>query len=165
VQAVGVPVVSPQVDIANARIQFVSGAVANITASRISIKALRKMRIFQPAAYLSLDFGLKSYSQVRLEKSANGTTNGLPFVFEEGQLADQDALELELRAFIRAVQDRTAPLVTGEDGARALSMALDINREIEKNFSRIQASWSPASWPGLDTLKTWMDSCGGDGLG
>ena len=59
VQAVGVPVVSSQVDIANARIQFQNGAVANITASRISIKALRKMRIFQPAAYLSLDFGQK----------------------------------------------------------------------------------------------------------
>ncbi len=161
VQAVGIPVVSPQVDIANARIQFAGGAVANITASRISIKALRKMRIFQPAAYLSLDFGLKSYSMVKLKKATEGPANGLPFVFEEGQLGDQDALELELRAFMRAVRDRTAPPVTGEDGARALAMALEINREIENNFAKIQASWSPASWPGMETLKTWMDSCGG----
>jgi predicted dehydrogenase len=161
VQAVGVPVVSPQVDIANVRLQFANGAVANITASRISVKALRKMRIFQPAAYISLDFGLKSYNLVRLEKAENAPVPGMPFVVEEGQLGDQDALELELRAFIRAVQDRTAPPVTGEDGTRALALALEINREIEKNFSKIQASWSPDSWPGLEALKTWMDSCGG----
>lgn len=162
VQAVGIPVVSPQVDIANARIQFDDGAVANITASRISVKALRKMRIFQPAAYLSLDFGLKSYSLVRLEKTAQPPGNGLPFAFEEGQFGDQDALELELRAFLRAVRERTAPPVTGEDGTRALALALEINRAIEENFSKIQASWGPDSWPGMETLKTWMDSCGGE---
>ncbi|MBI5585966.1 MAG: Gfo/Idh/MocA family oxidoreductase [Deltaproteobacteria bacterium] len=161
VKAVGVPVVSPQVDIANVRLEFADGAVANITASRISVKALRKMRIFQPAAYISLDFGLKSYSLVRLEKAENATVSGMPFVFEEGQLGEQDALELELRAFLLAVQERTVPPVTGEDGARALALALEINREIERNFSKIQASWSPASWPGMETLKTWMDSCGG----
>lgn len=142
IQAVGVPVVSSKVDIANVRIQFQSGCVANITASRISLQEMRKMRIFQPAAYVSLDFGRKSYSVVRLKTDKIRKTPDPEFVSESGTIDSGDALEMELRAFIEAVRTRSAPMVCGEDGKMALDMALRINREIKKNLK------SAAKFPG-----------------
>jgi len=132
--AVGVPVVSPRVDIANVRIQFQNGCVANITASRISIQEMRKMRIFQPAAYISLDFSEKSYTMVRLKSHSESSSEGPGFVSEKGTLETGDALEMELRSFIEAVRTRCTPAVCGEDGKKALAMALWINQEIEKNL-------------------------------
>jgi predicted dehydrogenase len=158
VQAVGVPVISNQVDIANARIQFQNGGVANITASRISIEAMRKLRIFQPGAYLSLDLGAKAYRLVRLEKGAAQDSPGMPFVFEEGSFSEQDALELELRSFIRSVQEGIPPLVSGEDGRKALALALEINREIEKNCAPGKSSWIPEKIPELETIQSWLGS-------
>ena len=158
VQAVGVPVVSHQVDIANARIQFQNGGVANITASRISLTAMRKLRIFQPGAYLSLDLGAKAYRLVRLEKGAAQEPPARPFIFEEGSFAEQDALELELRSFIRSVREGTPPLVSGEDGRKALALALEINREIEKNCFPGGASWIPEGLPELEAFQSWLAS-------
>jgi predicted dehydrogenase len=137
IQAAGVPVVSPRVDIANVRIQFENGCVANITSSRISLQELRKMRIFQPAAYISMDFGLKSYTVVRLEPRKDPKSALPQFTTEMGTVDAGDALEMELRSFIDAVRTRSAPAVGGEDGKRALAMALRINEEIEKNFKLI----------------------------
>jgi len=134
IQAVGVPVISPRVDIANARIQFQNGCVANITASRISIQEMRKMRIFQPAAYISLDLAIKSYTVVRLEQDSGSSAQGPQFVSENGTLNSGDALEMELRSFIEAVRTRSVPVVCGEEGRNALAMALWINQEIEENF-------------------------------
>ncbi|MBA4392319.1 MAG: UDP-N-acetyl-D-glucosamine dehydrogenase [Desulfobacca sp.] len=131
IQAVGVPVISPRVDIANVRIQFQNGCVANITASRISLQEMRKMRIFQPGAYLSLDFGKKSYTMVRLEQNGGSPSSGPQFVAESGPPDTGDALEMELRSFVEAVRSRSAPLVGGEDGKKALAMALWINQEIK----------------------------------
>ncbi len=131
IQAVGVPVISPRVDIANVRIQFENGCVANITASRISLQEMRKMRIFQPAAYLSLDFGEKSYTMVRLEQDGESPSLGPRFVAETGASDSSDALEMELRSFVESVRTRSAPLVGGEDGKKALAMALWINQEIK----------------------------------
>ena len=142
IQAVGVPVVSPKVDIANVRIQFQNGCVANITASRISLQEMRKMRIFQPKAYIALDFGLKSYSLVRLESGSVDSARGPEFVSENGTIDSGDALEMELRAFVEAVRTRSAPMVCGEDGKKALALALRINRDIEKNLK------SAAQFPG-----------------
>jgi predicted dehydrogenase len=148
IQAVGVPVVSPKVDIANVRIQFQNGCVANITASRISLQEMRKMRIFQPAAYIALDFGKKSYSVVRLNPDKVSMAPAPEFVSENGMIESGDALEMELRAFIEAVRTRSVPVVCGEDGKKALDMALRINREIEKNLK------SAAQFPGAsDFLK------------
>jgi predicted dehydrogenase len=158
VQAVGVPVVSNQVDIANARIQFQNGGVANITASRISITAMRKLRIFQPGAYLSLDLGAKAYRLVRLERGPEKEASGMPFVFEEGSFSEQDALELELRSFIRSIREGTPPLVSGEDGRKALALALEINREIERNCSPDWASWIPEKLPELESFPSWLAS-------
>lgn len=140
IQAVGVPVVSPRVDIANVRIQFENGCVANITASRISLQEMRKMRIFQPAAYLSLDFGKKSYSVVRLEQDKGNSSIRPQFISENGTSESGDALEMELRSFIEAVRTRSTPVVCGEEGKKALAMALWINQEIQKNFKIINQS-------------------------
>jgi Predicted dehydrogenases and related proteins len=135
IQAVGVPVISPRVDIANVRIQFQSGCVANITSSRISLQEMRKMRIFQPAAYISLDFGQKSYTVVRLDQGGGNSLQGPQYTAENEVLDSGDALEMELQSFIEAVRIRSKPVVCGEDGKEALAMALWINQEIQKNFT------------------------------
>jgi predicted dehydrogenase len=131
IQAVGVPVVSPRVDIANVRLRFQNGCVANITASRISLQEMRKMRIFQPGTYLSLDFGKKSYTMVRLEQNKGSLVKEPQFLAESGGPDSSDALEMELQSFVEAVRTRTRPVVGGEDGRKALEMALQINQEIK----------------------------------
>jgi predicted dehydrogenase len=146
VQAVGVPVVSPRVDIANARIKFQNGCVANITSSRISFVEKRRMRIFQPAAYLALDFGEKTFSVVRLDQDRGGTTSSPRFITENGTLAPGDALEVELQSFIEAVRTRSAPVVCGEDGQKALALALWINQEIEKNLQSAKESYGASEF-------------------
>jgi hypothetical protein len=100
------------------------------------------MRIFQPEAYIALDFGEKSYTLVRLEPGSVHSAQGPAFVSENGTMDSGDALEMELRAFVEAVRTRSAPMVCGEDGKKALAMALRINREIEKNLK------SAARFPG-----------------
>jgi predicted dehydrogenase len=152
VHGVGVPVVSPRVDIANVRIQFQNGCVANITASRISQKESRRMRIFQPAGYLALDFVEKTFSQVRPEPAEGGLAPGTRFVSEKEKPASGDALEEELRAFVEAVRTRCRPTVCGEDGRKALALALRINQEIEKNLHLAKESHGTS-----DFLKTLQD--------
>jgi predicted dehydrogenase len=160
IQAVGIPVVSPRVDIANVRLQFQGGCVANITSSRISLQEMRKMRIFQPAAYLSLDFGQKSFTMVRLEQGEGDSSQPPQFIAENGILESGDALEMELRSFIEAVRVRSDPVVSGEDGKRALAMALWINQEIQKNFT--SANPSPEVLgiiKDLNFASTFIESC------
>ncbi|MEW6186488.1 MAG: Gfo/Idh/MocA family oxidoreductase [Thermodesulfobacteriota bacterium] len=146
VHGVGVPVVSPRADIANVRVQFQNGCVANITASRISQKERRQMRIFQPAGYLALDFVEKAFSQVRLEKPEEGLASGPRFVSASEKPASGDALEKELQSFIEAVRTRCRPEVCGEDGRKALALALRINREIEKNLQLAKESHGAADF-------------------
>jgi predicted dehydrogenase len=143
IQAVGVAVVSSSVDIANVRIQFENGCVANITASRISLQEMRKMRIFQPAAYISLDFGRKSFTVVRLEQNENQSSPEPRFITDNGVIDFGDALEMELASFIEVVRTRQDPVVCGEDGKKALAMALWINEEIQKNLSLVNPSIEP----------------------
>jgi predicted dehydrogenase len=143
IQAVGVPVVSPRVDIANVRIRFQNGCVANITASRISLQEMRKMRIFQPSAYISLDFGQKSYTVVRLEQTEGQSSPEPRFFSENGTIDSGDALEMELQSFIEVIRTRQDPVVCGEDGKKALAMALWINEEIEKNAKSFNLSPEP----------------------
>lgn len=127
IQAVGVPVLSPSIDIANARLHFENGCVANITASRISGKQMRKIRIFQEDAYLSVDCAQRNISVVRRvkDKVSKVITNELKF-------AESDPLEEELATFIRSARERTPPIVSGRDGRRALQVALMITDEITK---------------------------------
>jgi predicted dehydrogenase len=130
VNSVGVPVLSNEVDIANARLQFENGCVANVTASRASREAMRKIRIFQSDAYISIDYQERKIAIFR--KGGEGLPiPGLPNVtMEEKSFEQGDALLAEIRAFIDAVGTGTAPPVTGEDGKRALELALQINLKL-----------------------------------
>ncbi|MBW1708673.1 MAG: Gfo/Idh/MocA family oxidoreductase [Deltaproteobacteria bacterium] len=138
VQAVGAPVVTNHVDIANARLEFDSGCVANLTASRISDKTLRKSRIFQKDAYFSIDYGERQVMVAR--RSAEGPSGKPETTTQELTVPSGDSLEDELRSFINSVANRSAPLVSGEDGRRALALALQIMTKINdrlKNWPEI----------------------------
>lgn len=130
VNSVGVPVLSNEVDIANARLQFENGCVANVTASRVSREAMRKIRIFQPDAYISIDYQERKIAIYR--KGGEGfPIPGLPNVTMEEKSFDQgDALMTEIKAFVEAVDTGSTPPVTGEDGKRALELALQINQKL-----------------------------------
>jgi predicted dehydrogenase len=129
VEAVGVPVLSKTEDIANARVRFANGCVLNLTASRVSLERLRKIRLFQTDAYISIDFGENKITVVRREGSAGG--EGMPKITAETlELDGGDALLAQDRAFIQAVRERGAPVVSGEDGYRALDLALRIQESI-----------------------------------
>jgi predicted dehydrogenase len=127
----GVPVVSDEVDIANARLEFRGGCVADVTASRVSLKRERKMRIFQESLYLSLDFAAPGVQVVRrLQPLAPG---GWPQVSAEALPLDpHDALEAQVASFVAAVQGRHEPVVGAEAGHRALGAALQIAEEIRR---------------------------------
>lgn len=132
----GSPVVTKLTDIANARLLFANGCTANITVSRISMENMRRMRIFQPGQYLSVDFGKKEIMAVRLAPAPAGSTP-VPEITKSAY-QDQDALELELRAFVGHVTQRTRPAVSGEEGRRALDVALQVVAQIRENCSRIE---------------------------
>lgn len=124
IDAVGAPVMTSAPDIANARLRFAGGCVANVTASRISLKNERKMRIFQPDCYLSIDLMARRYTLVR---AAGRTPSGRPaYEAEVHEYSDADALELEVASFVAAVATGSAPPVTGADGVAALDTALRI---------------------------------------
>jgi predicted dehydrogenase len=144
VSAVGVPVLTPFVDIANARISFEAGAVANITASRVSRERMRKLRIFQQSGYLSLDLGSGTGEYYRLRRDvdfaalvrdAQGAQALETFVERVTLEAPEgEPLRLELEAFIRALSGDAPVTVSGEDGREALAVALTIVRDIERTL-------------------------------
>jgi predicted dehydrogenase len=136
VEAVGVPVLTPSVDIANARIRFANGCIANLTASRVSLKRERKLRIFQPDAYLSVDYGTRHVLICRREADANGQPS---LRLEEREVPEQDPLEAEIDAFLRAVRDREVPPVSGWDGLRALEVAHVIRESLEMEVRAARA--------------------------
>ncbi|MEK6660583.1 MAG: Gfo/Idh/MocA family oxidoreductase [candidate division NC10 bacterium] len=128
VSAVGVPVISDQVDIANARLQFESGCVANLTASRVSVERVRRIRIFQRDTFISLDYAQQEiavYHRIPGEgDAAHGTT---PKIVREDIFIDKaEPLRVELESFIECVRSRKRPLVSGEEGRDALRVASQI---------------------------------------
>jgi predicted dehydrogenase len=144
IEANGVAVVSDTIDIANARIRFENGCVANVTASRISQKKMRKMRLFQKDAYISIDFSEGSAEVFRLrgEGDADEANTMLlgeigsgavkrKIVYEQPEVKEVNALRYELERFIEAVQRDEEPAVTGEEGLRALQLAHDIMVRIQ----------------------------------
>jgi len=125
IEAFGVPVLTAEPDITNARLRFASGCVADITASRVALKRERKMRIFQPDTYLVIDYGEHRIRICRREPGPQ--TGGLPnLTYEEREVDGEDALEEEIRAFLRAVRERSEPVVSGRDGLQALDVAEQI---------------------------------------
>lgn len=126
IDANGVSVLTSEGDIANARIQFENGCVANVTASRVSMKPQRKMRIFQPDAYISIDFQDKVLSVHR--KGDKEMFPGIPEITsEESIFENSDAILAETEAFLNAIRTDTPPPVTGEDGRDALKTAIQIS--------------------------------------
>lgn len=124
IQAVGVDVLTPHEDIANVRLAFENGCVANVSTSRISFKEMRKIRLFQPDCYISLDYKKQDGIIYRRE---NGKILHKPIPLEK-----EEPLLLELKSFIECVQDSKDPLVTGEHGKRALDVGMEIVRQIQE---------------------------------
>jgi predicted dehydrogenase len=142
IHAAGVPVISRSVDIANARLQFADGCVANITASRVSADKMRKIRVFQPDSYVSIDFLRRSAAVARrgidTEAGAipkrlgalDGASGGIVREEVSFENDEADALALEIDAFLQAVASRSEPAVTGHDGRRALAVANRITEQM-----------------------------------
>lgn len=139
IQANGTPVLSEHIDIANARLQFANGCVANISASRVSFNAERKLRIFQHDAYITVDMHNKKLAIHR--KGSSEMFPGVPEIISEEQVFDQsDALNDEIIAFIDSIQHNKAPVVSGEDGRAALATAIEISRIVTLDLENYYAS-------------------------
>lgn len=131
IEAVGTPVFSGAVDIANARLRFEGGCVANVTASRVSLKTERKMRVFRDDAYLSIDLQQRILTVIgkRVGAPAPGE---LPVTIEESSYDQGDALRAEIHSFLDCIREGKPPLVSGEDGLRALDIAIRITSMLTK---------------------------------
>lgn len=129
VEAVGVPVLSERVDIANARLRFASGTIANVTASRVAMKRERKIRFFQADAYVSVDYGDRT---IRIYRRLPADDGGLPSIdASEQHFSDADPLFDEIEAFVASVRSRATPLVDGETAVRAMEVAERIRAALE----------------------------------
>lgn len=129
VEAVGVPVLSERVDIANARLRFASGVIANITASRVALKRERKIRFFQADTYVAVDYGDRS---IRICRRLPASDGEMPTIDVTQQIfSDADPLFDEIEAFVHAVRTRTRPLVDGATAVRALEVAERIRQSLE----------------------------------
>ena len=129
IRPVGVSVLSDEIDIAQARLEFSNGCVANVTASRVGREPMRKFRIFQPDTYISIDYLANAVGIYRRQAEEERYR----IVEEQKRFEKADALMLEVRAFADAVHNRTPPVVSGEDGKRALEVALAIVGTIKSN--------------------------------
>jgi predicted dehydrogenase len=133
VDAIGSSVFSKEIDIANARLRFANGCVANATASRVSMKTERRLRLFQDDAYVSLDLQQKVLTVIR--KGAGMGADGLPQVaIEENAYEQGDALKAEIEAFLHAAATGTPPAVSGEDGLLALRTAVSITEQVASSM-------------------------------
>lgn len=133
IRAAGISILSPKVDIANVRLAFASGCVANLTASRVSTERVRKLRMFQPRQYISVDYARQDGAVTEV-----GENRAISFRPLEAEKAEP--LQLELEHFIDAVRTRSRPVVAGEDGCRALQAALAILARIEEHSRRVARS-------------------------
>ena len=137
VDAVGAPVFSASEDIANARLKFANGCVANVTASRVSLKTERTLRIFQPDVYIKVDHGDRGVRIAR-KKEGDATLSGVDDVALEHLHFDQgDPLKREIEAFVQAVRSGGVPTVTGTDGVRSLEVAHRITASMSENRARL----------------------------
>lgn len=127
IRAMGAPVLTDEVDIANARIEFANGCAANVTASRVSREFIRKIRIFQADCYISIDYRDHKILICRKTDGAD-SAEGANIAVEERTFGKSDALLCEIQAFVDAVRNGTPPVVSGQDGKRALEVALEISR-------------------------------------
>jgi predicted dehydrogenase len=138
VRAAGVPILTPRIDIANARVEFANGCVANLTASRVSAERVRKLRFFQPGQYVSIDYAAQEAGVVSVKARPEGRPE-----FESRLLPVERAepLRLEIESFLGAVEG--APVkVTGEDGRRALALAVEVTEKIREHAARVGVTFA-----------------------
>jgi predicted dehydrogenase len=139
IRAVGLPILSGKVDIANVRLEFESGCVANFTASRVSTERVRKLRFFQPKQYVSLDYGRQD---VLVFSVGQDDPSGTPSVNPQIQMTKppttgEEPLHAELKSFLESVQRHSPPMVTLDDGRRGLAVALDIVAAINEHGRKV----------------------------
>jgi predicted dehydrogenase len=127
IRAAGIRILSEKVDIANVRVQFPSGCIANLTASRVSTERVRKLRLFQPHEYISLDYGRQDAGRFRVKPPMAIDFAPLPVTKDE-------PLRLELEGFFESIATRQPPRVTGEQGLAALEVACEILDKIEEHY-------------------------------
>ena len=140
VRAVGLPILSGKVDIANVRLEMESGCIANFTASRVSTERVRKLRFFQPRQYVSLDYGRQEVLVFTV--GADGASAGYPSVnpqigVSKPSVASEEPLHAELKSFLHAVRERSTPVVPLEDGQRSLALALEIVEAIRDHGKKV----------------------------
>ena len=137
VRAAGLPILSDKIDIANARIEFESGCIANFTASRVSTERVRKLRFFQPRQYISIDYGRQDVLVFSVGDSA-GTPSANPDIkMLKPQITPEEPLKAEIRSFLASVRTRRTPSVPLEDGRRALAAALEILSQIDAHAAKL----------------------------
>jgi len=141
IRAVGLPILSGKVDIANVRMEFDSGCVANFTASRVSTERVRKLRFFQPRQYISLDYSRQDVLAFSI--GGDGEAAGMPSVNPQIKVSKppvtaEEPLHAELKAFLASVRRRSKALVSLEDGRRALAVALDIVAAIREHGKKVK---------------------------
>ncbi|HVP52785.1 MAG TPA: Gfo/Idh/MocA family oxidoreductase [Terriglobales bacterium] len=139
IRAVGLPILTPRVDIANVRMEFDSGCVANFTASRVSTERVRKLRFFQPRQYISVDYSRQDVMVFTVDPAAVAAkASPNPGIgMQKPLIVSEEPLYAELRSFLDAVRRRTKPEVPLEDGRRALAVALDMLAEIREHSKRV----------------------------
>jgi len=138
IHAVGLPILSKKIDIANVRLEFESGCVANFTASRVSTEQVRKLRFFQPHQYISIDYARRDILVIDVSAGAGPSHAAVPagLAFNKPQVEQAEPLRLEIQAFLDAVRTHATPRVSAEDGRAALALALEINRAIAEHANR-----------------------------
>jgi predicted dehydrogenase len=148
VRAVGLPILSPKVDIANVRVEFESGCVANFTASRVSTERVRKLRFFEPRQYVSIDYARRDILTIAVDENfsldqamaigaASNFQDGLPGLsFTKPTIEPGEPLKLEIASFLEAVRTRQTPRVTGAQARNALALALEIQQQMSRHAHR-----------------------------
>ena len=141
IHAVGMPVITDKTDIANVRLIFENGTAANLTASRVSGKMLRKIRVFQPDAYISADCGKRQLTVISLDSEEKDPDDFPQVGTSKEKYSETDPLNDEISSFINAVASGSDPVVTGEDGRNALRVALNIIDQIERGCNNFRPAF------------------------
>jgi predicted dehydrogenase len=137
IRAAGLPILSNKVDIANARVEFESGCVANFTASRVSTERVRKLRFFQPRQYISIDYGRQDVLVFSVGEGGGAPSPNPNIKISKPAVVPEEPLRAEIRAFLEAVRTRKNPPVGLEDGRRALEVALEILAQIDAHAGKL----------------------------
>ncbi len=148
VRAVGLPIVSPKVDIANVRVEFESGCVANFTASRVSTERVRKLRFFEPRRYVSIDYARRDLLVIEIDPTAAAGAGPAPGLsFAKPEVKPGEPLRLEIESFLDCVRTRCEPRVTARQGCEALALALEIQAQMADHARRagLQGFFKPSA--------------------